>query len=117
MPPRRGRFNDDPYYQIWDEVVRKDPNRRRDAQGRLIPATGFFEHREIADMYAYALDLDAREKREFWADYNLFMVSRRTGIRRNNPENPFWSRWGISPDNFDWHGWREAMGYPHGGRR
>lgn len=116
MPPRsRGQFSDDPYYQIWHDVTVTDP--WRSERGHP-PATGFYEHRELIDMYAYDLDLDERQKRQFWADYNLYMVSHRTNYRRNSSDNPFWRTWGINPDrDFDWHAWREAMGYPHGGRR
>lgn len=107
MPPRR---DSDPYYQIWDEVTRKDPNRTR-------PITGYLEHRDLIEQYAFALDLDEREKREFWADYNLYMVSHRTSYARNSEDNPFWRNWNMTPDDFNWHEWREAMGYPHGNRR
>jgi hypothetical protein len=107
---RRGRFADDPYYQAWDEIVRRDPNREG-------PARGYLEHRDVVDAYAADMDLDAQEKLQFWADYNLNMVSRRTGFRRNSDDNPFWRDWHINPDNFDWWGWREAMGYPHGRRK
>jgi hypothetical protein len=105
MPPRR-----DYYWQIWQEVSRDDPNRDR-------PLSGYLEHRDLLEQYEYGLDLDEQDKRQFWADYNLYMVSHRTDYRRNADDNPFWRTWGIDPDEFDWHGWREAMGYPHGGRR
>lgn len=107
MPPRR-YFGDDPFYQIYRDVNTKD-------DGSLQP--GFLEHRDISEYYERGLDLDPLEKRQFWADYNLYMVSDRTGYRRNSVDNPFWERWNIDPNNFDWHSWREAMGYPHGGRR
>lgn len=116
MPPRsRGQFSDDPYYQIWHDVTVTDPWRQQPGHR---PATGFYEHRELVDMYAYDLDLDERQKRQFWADYNLYLVSHRTNYRRNSSDNPFWRTWSINPDrDFDWHGWREAMGYEHGNRR
>lgn len=108
MPPRNR--DGDYYWQIWTEVSREDPNRDR-------PLTGYLEHRELLEPYESGLELDEREKRQFWADYNLYMVSHRTDYKRNDDDNPFWRTWGIDPDQFDWHGWREAMGYPHGGRR
>lgn len=109
MPPRRDS-GDFFYRDIWEQVSRNDPNRDR-------PLTGYQEHRDLLEQYEWALDLDEREKRQFWADYNLYMVSHRTEYRRHSDDNPFWSTWNIDPSEFDWHGWREAMGYPHGGRR
>ena len=112
MPPRRNRFGDDPYYQIYRDINTKE-------DGSLAP--GFMQHRDISEYYEQGLDLDPMERRQFWADYNLYMVSDRTGVRRNSVvDNPFWEKWNIDPtgdDGFDWHSWREAMGYPHGGRR
>lgn len=112
MPPRRRRFSDDPYYQIWQDVTVNDPWRRQRGNP---PARGFLQHKDFIDMLAYDLDLDEREKRQFWADYNLYMVSHRTRMKRNDPDtNPFWRTWGIDPMNpqaFNWEAWREAMGY------
>jgi hypothetical protein len=110
VPPRGDWRDRDPYWQIWDEVSRNDPN----YDGNR---TGYLEHRDLLREFEFGLDLDEQEKRQFWADYNLYMVSHRTDYRRSDPENPFWGNWNISPDDFDWHGWREAMGYPHGNRR
>jgi len=62
--------------------------------------------------------MSERERRQFWAEYSHYMVSNRFKGMRNDPDsNPFWRKWGINPDTFNWYGWREAMGYPHGGRR
>lgn len=110
MPPRGDWRDRDPYWQIWDEVTLGDPESR----GRRI---GYLEHRDFLEQYEGPMDLDESEKRQFWADYNLYMVSKRTDYKRNDPENPFWSRWNLDPDEWNWHGWREAMGYPHGNRR
>jgi hypothetical protein len=69
-------------------------------------------------MYEYGLDLDNRDRRQFWAEYLHYMVSDRSGVKRNDTEsNPFWHRWGLNPDTFGWTEWREAMGYEHGSRR
>lgn len=111
MPKRNDWRDNDPYWQTWEEVTLNDPtvNFRR---------TGFLEHKDFVDDYARNMDLDEQEKRQFWADYNLYMVSRRTGIKRNDEEaNPFWSRWHLVADRFNWRGWRDAMGYEHGNRR
>jgi hypothetical protein len=110
MPPRGDWRDRDPYWQIWDSVTLDDPNVN-------FRRTGFLEHRDLLEPYESALDLDEQDKRQFWADYNLYMVSHRTEYKRADPENPFWSNWNISPDDWDWHGWRESMGYPHGNRR
>lgn len=110
MPPRDRYtdYRDDPWYQIYHQTAYKED--------RIRP--GYLEQREIVEMYTSALDLDAREAREFWADYLHYMVSDRSHVIRNDREsNPFWDEWGIDPDQFDWHGWREAMGYGHGARR
>jgi hypothetical protein len=106
MPPRR-QFSDDPYYGIYHQTAWKEDQIR----------PGYLEHRDIANMYEQALDLDRDERLQFWRDYNNYLVSDRNHYRRSDPGNPFWDKWGIDPDVFDWHSWREAMGYPHGGRR
>jgi hypothetical protein len=108
MPPRRGRFSNDPYYQIYHQTAFKN--------NRIRP--GFLEHRNISETYEYDLDLDERERREFFADYLHFMVSDRYHGRRNDPQNPFFQKYGIDPEqDFDWHAWRLAMGYPEGNRK
>jgi hypothetical protein len=111
VPPRGDWRDRDPYWQIWDQVTLDDPNvdfRR----------TGFLEHRDFLETYESAMNLDESDKRQLWADYNLYMVSHRTSFKRNDPDNPFWEKWHLDPDeDWDWHGWREAMGYPHGNRK
>lgn len=100
--PRRNRFSDDPYYQIYHQTAWKGDHIR----------PGFLEHRATVEMYESALDLDERDRRQFWAEYLHYMVSDRSGVKRNDTEsNPFWNNWGINPDAFDWQAWREAMGY------
>lgn len=100
MPPRRRRS--DPFREIFTQI-----NTTRERQ------RGYLQHREIAEYYEREGDLDSRERREFWADYTFYMTSGKfRGGRYNDPErNPFWSKWGINPDDFDWADWREAMGY------
>lgn len=109
MPARRSRFSDDPYYQIYNQTAWKNNEIR----------PGFIEHREISEVYEYDLDMDERERRQFFADYLHFMVSDRSHVKRNEPQsNPFWHKYGIDPEHdFDWHAWRQAMGYSEGNRR
>jgi hypothetical protein len=54
------------------------------------------------------------EQLEVWREFIKF--NQRGDIRRKDPRHPFWQTTGIHPDNFDWHGWREMMGYSHGAR-
>jgi hypothetical protein len=97
-----------PYLDSWDATTRGS-------------RTGFLNHKEIIDDLALTYDLDADDKREMWDDYLRDIVGRKgqhMSYRRNDIRNPFWQKWGIDPESeFDWHEWREAMGYPHGGRR
>jgi hypothetical protein len=97
----------DPYLAAWDSQAR----------GR----TGYLNHREIIDDLASTYDLDEEEKQELWDDYLEYIVGERgerMRYRRNDIHNPFWQKWGIDPEEqFDWHAWREAMGYPHGDRK
>jgi hypothetical protein len=62
-------------------------------------------------------NLDEEDKQEIWRDYVHYLVSSKSHYLRNDIHNPFWAKWGVDPDYFDWHAWREAMGYPHGVRR
>ena len=57
---------------------------------------------------------DDSERLEFWREFLRF--SQPGGQRRNDPNHPFWRYSGRDPRDFDWHGWREAMNYPHGKR-
>jgi hypothetical protein len=71
-------------------------------------------HRSIIDDMALTYDLDADDKREMWDDYLRDLVGRKgqhMAYRRNDLRNPFWQKWGIDPESFDWEAWREAMGY------
>jgi hypothetical protein len=106
-PPRGDRDRQrarerDPYLRSWDANT-------RGTRGN------YFDHRTIIDTLAYSADLPEDERRELWQDYMRYMVGRkgeRMSFRRNDPiRNPFWDKWGINPDNFDWQAWREAMGY------
>lgn len=96
----------DPYLNRWRELTRE--------------RTGYLNHKDIIDDMAFEYDLDEDDKQELWEDYLRNMVGRR-GIRAqykyHDINNPFWQKWNIDPDSFDWHAWREAMGYPHGRRR
>lgn len=109
----RNRSND-PFYQIYRNNTDYEGPR-----GGQHTRPGFMEHRDVLEMYEYDLDLDERQRLQMWADYTRYMVGKpgEAPYRRNDQQNPFFQRWGINPDTFDWHGWREAMGYPEGGRR
>lgn len=104
---RRGRFNDDPWYVIYNQTAWKGDQIR----------PGYMEHRDIAEVFSQGLDLDRDETLRFWRDYNNYLVSDRYHGKRSDPNNPFWQKWNIDPEAFNWRRWREAMGYPHGGRR
>lgn len=109
--PRR---NEDPFYRIY-----RDNTDYEGPRGGQHSRPGYLEHRDVTEMYEEDLDLDPQERLQFWADYTRYMVGPKNGTQyqRNAQDNPFFQRWGINPDTFDWHGWREAMGYPQGGRR
>jgi hypothetical protein len=111
-PPFRDRDRQrarerDPFLADWDR--------------RKLNRVGYMQHREMIDDMALTYDLDAEEKYEFWQDYLRWIVGKkgvRMQYRRSDLRNPFWQKWGIDPEeDFDWHDWREAMGYPHGNRR
>ena len=92
----------DPYLAYWRaEAVTRDGS----------PRTGYLEHRDFFNSTIDHLDLDADEKLELWYIYLQHMVS--GSSKRNSITNPFFQAAGLHPDNFDWWGWREAMGYPH----
>lgn len=63
------------------------------------------------------LNVDEDTKIEYWEAYVRYMVNTQGSYRLNDIRNPFWQITHMHPDNFDWHGWREAMGYPEGARR
>jgi hypothetical protein len=97
----------DPYLATWD--------------GRTGGTRGnFLGHRDFArDLTSY-YDIPADEAEDFWDDYLRYMVGRRgerMPYRRDDIRNPFWQNWDINPDSFNWHEWREEMGYSHGARR
>jgi hypothetical protein len=104
-PVRQGRERQrarerDPYLADWD--------------GRHLNRTGYLNHKDLIDDMALTYNLDESEKRELWNDYMKYIVGRkdeRASYRRNDIHNPFWQKWGIDPDSFDWDAWREAMGY------
>lgn len=49
------------------------------------------------------------EREDVWRSFLRF--SEPGGTKRNSPRNPFWSDLGLHPSDFDWEGWRTAMGY------
>jgi hypothetical protein len=104
-PPEQRRQRDrqrarerDPYLFWWD----------RELRGR--ERTGYLNHRDIVNDIAEELDLDEDEKQELWRDYTHYMVAGKGPYLRKDERNPFWLKWGIDPDRFDWQGWRDAMG-------
>lgn len=103
MPPRRhNRFDDDPNYSTWRQL-------NTDENGNL--ARGYLQHREIAEQYESAMDMDRQEQRQFWADYSWFMTPGHGHIINDPDSNPFWRKYNIDPErNFDWGAWREAIG-------
>jgi hypothetical protein len=62
---------------------------------------------------ALAYNVPVDEQREFWQDYNRWLVHSGR-YRFNDIRNPFWQKWGIHPDNFDWDEWRKYMDTPRG---
>lgn len=70
----------------------------------------YLAHRDFFDSFADAYDLTEEEKLEMWRDYNHYMVAGKGPYLRKDDRNPFWGKWGINPDRWDWAGWREAMG-------
>jgi len=99
----------DPYRYTWNGLDLRD--KEGNERGNYLGHLDFFRN-NIVDRHN--LDLDPDEARELWEDYLRYMVS--GSYKRNELSNPFWQASGIHPDNFDWWGWREAMGYPHGNR-
>lgn len=82
-------------------------------RGNTSGHTGYLTHKDIIDDLALEYNLDEEDKQELWDDYTQAMVGRRgtrLPYRYNDVNNPFWNKWGIDPDNFDWQRWRETMG-------
>jgi len=97
----------DPYLADWD--------RRRLDRGN------YLGHKDLIDDLAASHNLDYEEQYELWQDYLRWIVGKKGAhapYKRSDLHNPFWQKWGIDPEeDFNWHDWREAMGYPHGNRR
>lgn len=92
--PTRG----DAYRDIW---------RQEGGTGSFTRAQRFFQG--LPASYA-----DREDELTTWRSFVANMVNGPAGQRVNDPGNPFWSRIGLSPRDFDWSGWRAVMGY---GRR
>ena len=106
-PRRRERRADTPEARVWRQNTGKRPGTR-----------AYQHHREVMTSIPYFSDMDEDEQIDFWDSYTRYMVDVKDApYRINSLDNPFWSEVGIHPDDFDWHEWREAMGYPHGARR
>jgi hypothetical protein len=99
---RRERERADPYRKAWRDNVVDDPLRVR----RPI---GYQEHRDIVETWMINSRMDERESQEFWDDYSYYMVRKHRDYRYNSDDNPFWRRWNIRPEDWDWDDWREIM--------
>lgn len=103
-PRRRGGPPIDPFAQVYvEETLRRPGTQEYQRQVSF-----------IRDLYGFERE-DRETQLEIWREYLKFNKS--GGPRRNDPSHPFWRYTGIDPRDFDWHGWREAMGYRHGGRK
>lgn len=59
---------------------------------------------------------DDQEEYDTWRSF-LENIVRPGGTRRNNIRNEFWQQTGLNPNrDFDWDGFRRAMGYKARGR-
>lgn len=93
----------DPYLSSWNTLSNR---------------AGYLDHRDFfQDKIVGPADLDAEEQLELWQDYIRYMTRSNNAYRLNTLNNPFWAASGMHPDDFDWYGWREAMGYEHGARK
>jgi hypothetical protein len=102
-PP--GGFDDKEraFRQAWIEETLERPGRRYRTVRR------FFD--ELPLMYE-----DEQEEYDTWRSFCGNMVAK-GGIRRNDIHNPFWQETGLNPRrDFDWDGFRRAMGYKARGR-
>jgi hypothetical protein len=99
------------YEDIWEESVSQY------IIDHITHDTGYSEreiiqaHLEIYLAIPGIADTPRGEKYELWQDYLDSMVE---GAYK---QDRFFDLVGISKGDFDWHAWREAMGYPHGGRK
>lgn len=97
-PSRQERRESDPYYRTWQA----NPGRG-----------SYLEHRDFfRDNIISGLNVDNDTQLEYWQAYVKYMTSGNKSYRFNSvSDNPFWRTIGMHPDNFDWDGWKEAMGY------
>ena len=100
-PPRRPY---DPFRAAWNRHLGSKDWRYQD-------------QRDFMRDIFYTYDISGDRQTEMWRDYVKWMVKPGQKFRRNDPRGPFWRKYGITPSSWDWHAWREAMGYPHGNRR
>jgi hypothetical protein len=99
------------YDDIWEESVSEyiiDDIRQK---------TGFSERELVQEHLSIFLAIPGitetprGERYELWQDYLDSMVEGAFNQDR------FFNLVGIDRGDFDWHAWREAMGYPHGNRK
>jgi len=111
-PSRRERERRlaDPWRTEWREQLGR---RGRLPSGRR---PSYLDNKDFVQDMASDLDLDADETMDFWQDYIKYMVRGKSRYLRRDIRNPFWQRWNIHPDTFDWWEWREAMGYRQPGQ-
>jgi hypothetical protein len=95
-PPRApgggGERRPDPFREVWEE---------EGGQGSYGRARDFFQ-----GLPAVYDDFD--EELEVWRLFVRYMVNNESGVRKNSVvDNPFWGEIGMSPQDFDWAGWRQ----------
>jgi hypothetical protein len=86
----------DEYREIWD---------RERAEGEYRKQLAVF--RSAAE----PLESDPDELLDLWRSYVQHIVNGEGRYRRNSSSNMFWRDLGLDPRDFDWAGWRVAMGY------
>lgn len=95
--PGGGERNE--FRQIWD-----DYNVPRDSGN-------FHDHFEFFMDVEVGMEInDLLEQIEDWQFYLQYLVLGESQFKRNDPRNPYWAHMGIDPGDFDWAGWRIAMG-------
>ena len=93
------------FENIWNELVRESTI--QDIHER----SGYSPHEIFQDHLAFFMsnpgipETPRVEQHELWEDYIDAMVEGRLD------RNQFFEEMGIDPRDFDWEGWREAMGY------
>lgn len=99
----RRKLERDPYQKAWKDARQANRGRR--------PRGSYQRHRNFF-LSIPGLEYESDEDiEELWESYIEHMVYGARGTRLNKLDNPFWNEIGIAPEDFDWRGWREQMGY------